>query len=189
MSVVTIVSGLPRSGTSMMMKMLEAGGIELLTDGVRRADEDNPKGYYEFEPVKRLRKGDQAWLAEARGKAVKVISELLKWLPQGYEYRVVFMRRNIDEMLASQRSMLARAEKRSTEAEEQKLAALFSKHLQDVEAWLAERPNIDVLYVSYGDLLADPASHLPRIREFLGRSLDIDSMTAVVDPALYRQRS
>ena len=189
MSVVTIVSGLPRSGTSMMMKMLEAGGIELLTDGVRRADADNPKGYFEYERVKALRKGDQAWLAEARGKAVKVISELLKWLPEEYEYRVVFMCRNIDEMLASQRAMLARMGKPSTEAEEQKLAGLYRKHLQDIEAWLGERPNSEVLYVTYGDLLADPANHLPRIREFLGRSLNIDSMAAVVDPALYRQRS
>ena len=90
--VVTIVSGLPRSGTSMMMKMLEAGGIELLIDRVRVADADNPKGYYEFERVKQI-ETDQAWLPEAQGKAVKMISALLRHLPADCRYRIIFMER------------------------------------------------------------------------------------------------
>ena len=105
---IVIVSGLPRSGTSMMMKMLEAGGIPLLTDSIRQADEDNPKGYYEFERAKKLPDGDTAWLKEARGKAVKIIAALLMELPQGYTYQVLFMHRNIQEVLASQSKMLAR---------------------------------------------------------------------------------
>jgi hypothetical protein len=101
--VVTVVSGLPRSGTSMMMKMLEAGGIPPLTDKLRTADDDNPKGYYEFERVKQMDKGDTAWMADAQGKTVKVISQLLKFMPSAYEYKVIFMRRNMSEILASQK--------------------------------------------------------------------------------------
>ena len=103
---ITVVSGLPRSGTSMMMKMLEAGGIPPVTDELRTADEDNPKGYYEFERVKAMDQGDTSWVVGARGKVVKVISALLKHLPPGEQYRVVFVRRNMPEILASQRKML-----------------------------------------------------------------------------------
>jgi hypothetical protein len=105
---IVVVSGLPRSGTSMMMKMLEAGGIPVLTDYEREADEDNPKGYFEFERVKNLKDGDDAWLPQAKGKVVKVIAALLTDLPSSYEYEVIFMRRAMPEILASQRQMLIR---------------------------------------------------------------------------------
>ena len=111
---VTVVSGLPRSGTSMMMKMLDQAGLELVTDRLRQADEDNPKGYFEYEPVKQLaRSADRTWLDDARGKGVKIISTLLRELPAHYNYKVVFMRRDLSEILASQAKMLARREWRS----------------------------------------------------------------------------
>ncbi len=184
---VTLVSGLPRSGTSMMMKMLEAGGLPALTDNVRTADEDNPKGYYEFERVKQI-EHDQAWLPEAQGKVVKMISALLKHLPDGYDYRVVFMRRRLEEVLASQRQMLIRRGKPADASGDEKMATYFARHLAQVDAWLAERPNFAVLNVSYNDMVADPAVHAARIAEFLGGGLDIEAMTGVVAAQLYRQR-
>lgn len=185
---ITIVSGLPRSGTSMMMKMLEAGGLPVLTDHQRVPDEDNPKGYYEFERVKKLPEGDYAWLPEARGKVVKVISALLEHLPEGYDYRVIFMQRKMEEILASQKQMLVRANKPSDDVSDDDLAAMYTRHLASVQAWLATRPNFRVLNVDYNDLLIRPETHLPQINRFLGGNLDIEKMTYVVDPSLYRQR-
>ena len=186
--VVVIVSGLPRSGTSMMMKMLEAGGLEALTDRVRPADEDNPKGYYEFERVKQI-EHDQAWLPEAQGKVVKMVSALLKHLPANYRYRVVFMRRQMGEILASQQQMLVRRGEETGRVGDEKMAHLFGRHLQQVQDWLARQSNAEVLYVHYGDVLSDPAGEAQRINGFFDGSLDAEAMAAVVDPALYRQRS
>ena len=135
---VTIVSGLPRSGTSMMMKVLEAGGLPVVTDEQRTADEDNPKGYFELERVKQLDKGDTAWVAEAQGKVVKVISALLEYLPPAYTYRVVFIRREMSEILASQKKMLERRGEPTDRISDEELARLFSKHVQKVETWLRE---------------------------------------------------
>ena len=185
---ITIVSGLPRSGTSMMMKMLEAGGIPPLTDKIRTPDEDNPKGYYEFERVKKLDKGDTAWLPEAQGKAVKVISALLKHLPDGYTYRVLFMRRKLEEVLASQKQMLIRRGEPTDRVSDEELAAMFRKHLRHIEAWAQARPNVHWLDVSYNDLLANPRPEITRINRFLGGGLDEQKMAVVVDPTLYRQR-
>ncbi len=185
---VIIVSGLPRSGTSMMMKMLEAGGAALVIDGLRTADEDNPKGYYEFERVKQLDKGDSAWVAEARGKAVKVISALLEHLPSDYEYKVLFMNRKMPEVLASQRKMLARRGETSDISDE-KLAALLHKHVRQVKQWLAQQPNFAVLELDYNAMLRDPAPYARRVNDFLGGDLDVQAMIQVVDPALYRNRA
>lgn len=185
---ITIVSGLPRSGTSMMMKMLEAGGMPVLTDHQRAPDEDNPKGYYEFERVKKLPEGDYAWLPEARGRVVKVISALLEHLPMDYDYRVIFMQRKMEEILASQKQMLLRANKPDEGISDDDLAAMYARHLASVQAWLAARPNFRVLYVDYNDLLIRPETHIPQINRFLGGRLDTDKMTYVVDPSLYRQR-
>jgi hypothetical protein len=184
---VTIVSGLPRSGTSMMMKMLEAGGLEPLTDNIRTADEDNPKGYYEFERVKDLEK-DTEWLEGAKGRVVKVISMLLRHLPAGHRYKVVFMRRKMEEILASQRKMLIRRGESPDRVSDEKMAQMFEKHLAKVEEWLAAQPNVDVLYVHYNDVLGDAAACAVRVNEFLGSSLDERKMAGVVDEALYRQR-
>ena len=186
---IIIVSGLPRSGTSMMMKMLEAGGIPPLTDKIREADKDNPKGYYEFERVKQLDKGDIAWLADTQGKVVKVISALLKHLPADYEYRIIFMRRNMPEILASQRKMLIRRGENADDMDDGQMAALFEKHLQNTIRWIDSQPNVAVLYVHYSDMLTNPIPQIKRVNEFLGSRLDETAMAGVVDPALYRNRA
>ena len=186
---VTVVSGLPRSGTSLMMRMLEAGGLPPLTDEVRTANVDNPKGYYEFERVKALDKGDTAWLPEARGKAVKVISALLKHLPDDHTYRVLFMRRHLDEVLASQKKMLERRGKPADEASDDELRELFERHIAHVRGWAAGQANVQLLEVSYNDLLADPQPVAERVAAFVGGELDVEAMVAEIDPSLYRNRA
>jgi len=186
-SSITIVSGLPRSGTSMMMKMLEAGGLEVLTDGIRAADDDNPRGYYEFERVKKLPQ-DKDWLPQAQGKVVKIISALLKHLPPEYPYRVIFMQRPMVEILASQRQMLIRRGEPTDRVNDEQMAALFHKHLKQVASWLAKQPNFDVLYVHHHDVIQAPRAQAERVNHFLGDCLDVERMISVVDPALYRQR-
>lgn len=185
--IITIVSGLPRSGTSMTMKMLEAGGIPPLTDQIREADSDNPKGYYEFERAKKLREGDTAWVPEAEGKVVKVIGALLIHMPPDYEYRVLFMRREMSEILASQAKML---ENRSEEnkVDDATLAGLFEKHIKQVEDWMNSQSNLQYIDVNYNTTLADPEPQVKRINQFLGGELDETAMLRVVDPQLYRQK-
>jgi hypothetical protein len=185
---VVVVSGLPRSGTSMLMSMLDAGGIPPITDDIRTADEDNPKGYYEFERVKALDKGDTAWVADAQGKSVKVISALLKYLPPEYQYKIIYVRRNMQEILASQRKMLVRRGEDPDKVDDAQMAALFEKHVSQVESWLREQPNIQVLYEHYSDILADPEKEARRIDDFLGGRLQVERMAEAVDPDLYRNR-
>ena len=184
---ITIVSGLPRSGTSMMMKMLEAGGLPVLVDNIRTADEDNPKGYYEYEPVKKT-SHDALWLEDARGKVVKMISAFLKHLPMDHAYKIVFMLRNLDEILASQRQMLIRRGEPTDKVSDEKLADMFKDHLEKVEQWLTEQPNMDVVFVSYNEALGAPAQYAHQVNEFLDNVLDESKMVAVVDRMLYRQR-
>ncbi len=185
---IVLVSGLPRSGTSLMMKMLEAGGIPPMADHIRSADEDNPKGYYEFERAKKLREGDTSWLPQARGKVVKTISALLEHLPPDYEYRVIFMRRAMPEILASQRKMLVNRGENPDKVDDAEMTRIFDAHLAKVTGWLETRRNFKVLYVSYNDLVADPTGDIDRIDTFLDGRLDRAAMAAVVDPELYRQR-
>lgn len=185
---IVIVSGLPRSGTSMMMKMLEAGGIPPITDNLRRADDDNPEGYYEFERVKELPKGDVAWLPEARGKTVKVISELLLHLPAGHRYDVIFMVREMEEVLASQRKMLTNRQVENSVADDAAMTALYQQHLREVNHWLDHHAGAYTLKINYNRLLKDPRAMAARINEFLGGALDVERMVEVVNPALYRQR-
>ena len=185
---IVVVSGLPRSGTSMMMKMLEAGGIPPLQDGERTADGDNPRGYYEFERVKQLDKGDTAWLPDAVGKVVKVISALLVHLPEGYQYKVLFMRRDIDEVLASQSKMLVnRDEEKGVSDDDMKV--LYRKHLKQVFSWTARQEHVSVLDLDYRELVTDPLAQIPKINAFLGGGLDVKAMASVVEPTLYRNRS
>ncbi|HUI28092.1 MAG TPA: sulfotransferase domain-containing protein [Candidatus Kryptonia bacterium] len=183
---ITVVSGLPRSGTSMMMKMLEAGGLAVLTDNLRTADEDNPKGYFEFERVKKLAQ-DQSWLSEAKGKVVKVISALLRHLPATYRYRVVFMQREMAEVLASQRQMLVRRGQ-PADGDDAKMADAFRRHLGDVEKWLAQQSNMPTLFISYNAILQHPAEETARLNQFFDNALDAAAMMEVVDRALHRQR-
>ncbi len=184
---VIVVSGLPRSGTSMMMQMLEAGGVAVLTDRARAADEDNLKGYYEFERVKALPQ-DTAWLKEAGGKAVKIVSELLRRLPADHAYRVIFMRRDLREVLASQGQMLVRRGVASSGVSDDRMAEVFRKHLREVEAWLEGQPNVAVFYADYNGILKEPARWAEEIGRFLGGRLDVKRMAGVVDGVLYRQR-
>ena len=186
---VTVVSGLPRSGTSLMMKMLEAGGLPPITDGLRAADEDNPRGYYEFERVKQMPKGDVAWVVEAHGKVVKVISALLEHLPPGHQYRVVFMRRRMAEILASQRQMLIRRGEQADATADAAMSAMFDKHLAKVHAWLDSRADVRHIDVDHAVLMAEPKPQAERLSEFLGGGLDVARTVAAVDSGLYRQRA
>lgn len=186
---IIVVSGLPRSGTSMMMKMLEAGGLQILTDNQREADIDNPKGYYEFERVKKLDKGDDQWLDEAPGKVVKVISLLLKHLPPRYNYKVIFIHRRMEEILASHHKMLDNRGETEERISDEEMAGHFKAHLDNVFAWLEEQPNFSVLNVDYNQLIKDPRPYLPEINNFLGGTLAVEKMGEVVDPNLYRNRA
>ena len=187
-AVITIVSGLPRSGTSMMMKVLEAGGMQIFTDNLRTADEDNPKGYYELEQVKALKDGDVSWVKDAPGKVVKVISSLLEFLPSTYKYKIIFMRREIAEILASQKQMLIRRGEASS-GDDQKMAEMFQEHLKRVRVWLANQPNMDVLYIDYNALMADPDPEIKAVAEFLNLTEKLNAMLAVPDKKLYRQKA
>jgi hypothetical protein len=184
---VTIVSGLPRSGTSMMMQMLAAGGLEALVDQVRAADEDNRRGYFEFEPVKRTR-DDASWLEGAVGKVVKMVYLLLYDLPAEHQYRVVFMQRPMDEVLASQKAMLARRGEAGSALSAEQLADVFTRQRQKVEGWLADQPNFTTLKIDYHQVLANPAQQATRLGDFLGAGLDCPAMIAAVDPAMRRQK-
>lgn len=187
---IVVVSGLPRSGTSMMMRMLAAGGVTVLEDGVRTADVSNPNGYFEFEPVKELDKdGDLTWLPGARGKAVKIISLLLTWLPETYDYRVLFMHRDLDEILASQRAMLVRRGETADGADDARMRQLYTSHLQQTERLLAGRRCFRTLHVQYRDVVNAPAAAAERVAAFLDLPLDRAGMATAVDSGLYRNRA
>ena len=185
---VIVVSGLPRSGTSMMMKMLAEGGLSVLTDAVRTADEDNPNGYFELEAVKQLSDGQKDWLAGADHKIVKVISALLEHLPPEHQYKVLFMERQIPEILASQRKMLARRNETS-DISDAEMEAQFREHLKGIKYWLARQPNMEVMYVDYNRMMADPDAYCQKIANFVGMPLDVDKMRSVPNEKLYRNRA
>ena len=184
----TIVSGLPRSGTSMMMRMLEEGGLPALSDGVRTADTDNPKGYYEYEAVKRTRE-DDTWVDAAIGSVVKMVYQLVYDMPTRHAYRVLCMRRVMPEILASQRRMLERNNMPTDDVSDEQLAALFEKALKDFNDWAQRQSHIELMEVSYNNIQASPADELGRVNEFLGGGLDVAAMVATVDSSLYRNRS
>lgn len=185
---IIVVSGLPRSGTSMMMKMLAEGGLPVVTDAIRSADEDNPNGYFEFEPVKKLAEGEDGWLTDAGGKIVKVVSALLEHLPAKRSYKILFMEREIQEILASQQKMLYRRgeEASITDAE---MEAQFRQHLTATKYWLARQPNMEVLYVNYNKLMANPDDYCQTVADFLALPLDISRMRNVPNERLYRNRA
>lgn len=184
---VIVVSGLPRSGTSLMMQMLKAGGVMTLSDGLKRADHSNPLGYEELERVKELDKGDTAWIKDARGQAIKIVSYLLKYLPDTITYRVLFVRRNLHEVLASQAEMLAR-QGESPGPDDERMMQYFRQHLSGVDRLLASRRCFETLYVSYDQLVLDPSRESRRVDAFLGGGLDVGGMTSAVRPNLYRNR-
>ncbi len=183
----TVVSGLPRSGTSMVMQMVHAGGLPAVTDGVRIADPDNPRGYFEFERVKALRT-DRSWLPEARGKVIKVIHMLLPELPVDQDYRVLFVERDLDEVLASQQKMLTRLGRPGAALPPERLRAAFQSQLHQVRGWLAQQPRFQVLPVEYASVVQDPRAAAAAINRWLGGGLDEAAMAAAVDANLYRNR-
>ena len=184
---VTVVSGLPRSGTSLVMQMLAAGGMPVVTDGQRVADEHNPRGYFELEAVKHTRT-DHSWLASASGKAVKVIHLLLPHLPLDREYRVIFMQRDLAEVIASQRAMLQQQGRPAANLPDAKLAELFGNQLSQVRQWLSQNRNFRVLHLQHREVIGMPLTAAQQIATFLGSGLDPARMAAAVQPGLYRQR-
>jgi hypothetical protein len=188
---ITIVSGLPRSGTSLMMQMLEAGGMAVLSDGERKADTDNPKGYLEWERIKQLPK-DHSVIAEAEGKVVKVISQLVLSLPAGHEYRIVFMQRPLPEVLKSQDEMLRRRGNAdsvaSSSAETYAIEEAFQKHLLEMNKWVEGKENMQMMKVHYHRVLREPRPVAEQVTAFLQGPLDIDAMVKQVDGSLYRNR-
>jgi hypothetical protein len=185
---IVVVSGLPRSGTSMAMKMLEAGGLGVVTDGLRTADEDNPKGYYEDERVKDLyQPGDKTWLRESRGRVIKIISFLLKSLPDENNYKVLFMHRSLREIVASQNKMLARRGEKNDTSDD-RAVALLEEQVRDARFFL-RRPQFEVLELNYRETLDSPRPLALKMAGFVGEALDVDKMTQVVDVQLYRNRA
>jgi LPS sulfotransferase NodH len=185
---VYIVSGLPRSGTSMMMKMLAEGGLPILTDSLRTADDDNPNGYFEVELSKALKEGEKKWIYNANGKAVKVISHLLEFLPEDITYDIIFMERNITEILASQKKMLQRRNEKLSITDTE-MSAQFQEHLRAVKYWLARKQGIRVLYVNYNEMMKTPEKLCRSVIGFLDLPLDLEAMQAVANQSLYRNRS
>jgi hypothetical protein len=185
-SEIIIVSGLPRSGTSLMMQMLHGGGVEIITDHVRAADTDNPKGYYEYERVKTIER-DTSWLPATRGKAFKMVSQLLYDLPPDETYRILFMQRDLDEVLRSQEKMLEHLGR--TGAPREALERAFTAHLGRLHDWLGRQGNMAVLCVNYSDLVERPREQAERVCTFLGGRGDVERMVQAVDPSLYRNRA
>ena len=184
---ITIVSGLPRSGTSMMMQMLKLGGIEPFIDNIRTPDEDNPKGYFEYEKVKKL-KIDNSWLEDAEGKSIKIISQLLSNLPSEYNYKVIFMRRDMSEILASQQKMIERLGTKGASVSVEALGTIYEKHLTQITDWLSQSDVFEVVYVDYRDVINDASKQVELICDFLDYPLDSKAMIGAVDRTLYRQK-
>ncbi|MGH9359541.1 MAG: sulfotransferase domain-containing protein [Terriglobia bacterium] len=185
---ITVVSGLPRSGTSLMMQMLAAGGLAPLTDGVRAADANNPRGYFEWEKAKSLPQ-NPAFIAEAEDMVVKIISMLLPSLPQNHSYKVIFMERPLSEVAASQAAMIHKLGTQGAGLAPESLARTLEAHLKQIKASLKLRPEIGVCWMDHHRVLDDPRSAAITIQKFLNTPLDVAAMTAQVDPSLYRQRS
>jgi hypothetical protein len=171
----------------MMMRMLEAGGIPPVIDRIRAPDEDNPAGYYEFEPVKQTRQ-DPSWVPAARGKAVKMVYQLLYDMPQDYSYKVLCMRRRMAELLASQRTMLSRSGRDAGPVDDARMGELFRMALAQFESWANEQPNVQLLNVDYNRIQENPYDELQRVNMFLDNRLDVPAMVAVLDKRLYRNR-
>lgn len=173
----------------MMMQMLEAGGLQVVTDNLRTADDDNLQGYFEFERIKQLKEGDSAWMEQACGKVLKAISALLEYLPNQYRYKIIFMERDLIEVLASQRKMLERRGKPANKEDDVMFLNLYKKHLAKVKDWLSEQSNIDVVYISYNALLEEPKRFAEDIARFIDAPLDVQKMAGVPEEKFYRQRS
>ncbi len=185
---ITIVSGLPRSGTSLIMQMLKKGGMDILTDQVRKADAHNEKGYYEYEKVKSIRK-ENTWMKEADGKAVKIITQLLPYIPTDYEYAVLYMVRPMEEILCSQKHMREQLPGDGKSVAREVLEQSYTRQVQRVQHWMENHPKMRTLYVYYPEVLAHPLEKAKEIRSFLGVDLNAEAMSSVVDMTLWHQKS
>jgi hypothetical protein len=183
---IIIVSGLPRSGTSMMMRMLEKAGVTILTDQIRKRDEDNLLGYYEYEPVKSLY-NDNSWLVKAEGKAIKIVSPLLKTITPEFNYKVIFMERKIEEILASQEKMMKRRNE-IQKIDNKTMEGIYRKHLREIKKWLAEQHYIETVYIDYNKAVEGPIQWVEKIVYFLELSENAETLAQAVNPNLYRQR-
>lgn len=184
---ITVVTGLPRSGTSLMMQVLKAGGMEILTDNVRPPDVSNPKGYFEYEKVKSLAK-DNSWLSEADNKAVKVIAQLARFLPLEFQYRCILMERNIDEIMLSQEKMIASLGGAKSPIGNDILKKTFAGQLERVRSYLTSNPHFELFEVSYGELLSGGTDIIEGLNEALNLNLDVGKAASVIDNSLYRNR-
>ncbi len=184
---IIVVSGLPRAGTSLLMQMLYAGGMEIVTDRERPPDENNPRGYFEYEAVKNLAR-DNSFMVKAQGKAIKIISHLLVYLPKHFTYHILFMRRNLDEIIISQNKMLKNLPGLKEESNADQIKRGFLQHLQEIHFWLQKQNNIRFLYLDYSSIIGQPQTEAARIVDFLKYPLAIQKMSAVVEPSLYRSR-
>ena len=171
-----------------MMQMLSAGGMSVLTDHMRTADEDNLRGYFEFERAKQI-KEDTIWLPDAVGKVVKMIYFLLYDLPTDYHFRVIFMQRSLDEVIRSQQIMLQRRGERGAGLASQQMAEVFQRQLEKMDDWLADQPNFEKLDVRFQDVIRDSSAEAARVQQFVLQDLDVVAMAEAVDPTLFRQRS
>ena len=181
---IVVVSGLPRSGTSLMMQMLDKGGLTVLTDNNRKADTSNPKGYYEFDPVMSLAK-DNSWLYQAQDKSVKIVAPLLKFLDPQYRYKVIFMNRDLTEIVKSQQTMIGK----DPNALPTRLFNAYNKHLNQVDIWKNKAPNVELIYINHRDAINNTKSVISKVEKFVGKKLDLDAMLLCVDPTLYRNRN
>ncbi len=179
-----IVSGLPRSGTSMLMQILEAGGIEIFTDEKREPNKDNPRGYYEYEKVKSLEK-DNSWVGKSQGKAIKVIAQLLKYLPDEFEYKIIFMHRNVDEVIMSQQKMLGK----DPEENLPRVKEIFEEQVKEALNLIEQKDNMEVLEVDHRNVIKNTEEVVSKIQKFLDLDMDTKAMTDVVDPSLHRNKA
>ena len=180
---IVVVSGLPRSGTSLMMQMLDKGGCEVLVDGKREADVSNPKGYYEYEPVMSIHKSN-LWLEEAKDKVVKIVAPLLKFLSPKYRYKIIFMTRDLNEVIKSQQVMQGKDDN----AFPVKLVEAYHKLLNSVKVWKNREPGVEMIYVNYKDVLDNPGPELERIESFVGLPLNKEDMIGCIDKSLHRNK-
>jgi hypothetical protein len=186
---IIVVSGLPRSGTSMMMRMLDAGGLHAMSDGEREADIDNPKGYFELERIKHLEKEtDKSYVREARGKSLKVISFLIKDLPDDNDYRVIFMRRDLEEVLASQDKMIDRLGTEDSSAAHEAMKEAYRNDIVRTRLFCRKKPNFEYTEVHYKTAVEDAAAAAQQVNAFLAGTLDEAAMREAVDASLYRNR-
>jgi hypothetical protein len=184
---IIVVSGLPRSGTSLMMQILQSLNVELFTDQKRTADSSNPKGYFEHELVKTL-EHDASWLYEAKGKALKIVSPLLIYLPLNINFKIIFMIRNYDEIIQSQKKMLNEDEKEDSLTKSEMLKKIFDKDIKQAKNWIKKNPDCEALYISYKKLIEHPDSEIKKIAEFLEIHTELKNAISVVDKNLYRTK-